>query len=103
MMYVEPGHAGLAGGQLPAVGAHYGCYVGLTSSGLVGVLLGDLVGDVDHGWEGGKGGVGVIPAHYPAACKTPRRYPQHQFTIRNTEDNTKYIVHQEDVTILSKT
>jgi len=62
---IEPGHAGLAGGQLLAVGAHNGSNVGLTGCCLVRVLLGDLVGDVYHGWEGGKGWMGMVPAHNP--------------------------------------
>lgn len=66
MIDIEPSHAGLAGGQLLVVRAHNGGNVGLTGSRLVCVLLCDLVGDVDHGGEGGKGGVGMIPTHNPA-------------------------------------
>ncbi len=66
MVDIEPGHAGLAGGQLLAVGPHNGGNVGLTGRRLVRILLGDLVGDVYHGGERGKGGVGMVPAHNPA-------------------------------------
>ena len=66
MIHIEPSHAGLASGQLLAVGPHNGCNVGLTRRGLVGVLLRDLVGNVYHGGEGSKGGVGMVPADHPA-------------------------------------
>ena len=66
MLHIEPGHAGLACHQLLAIGPHYGSNVGLTDWGLVCILLGDLVGDVDHGREGGKGWMGVIPAYHSA-------------------------------------
>lgn len=66
MVDIEPGHAGLAGGQLLVVGTHDGSNVGLAAGCLVCVLLGDLVGDVDHGGECGKRWVGVIPANHPA-------------------------------------
>ena len=66
MIHIEPGDAGLAGGQLLAVGPHNRGNVGLTPRRLVRILLGHLVGDVYHGGEGGKGWVGMVPAHNPA-------------------------------------
>lgn len=57
MLHIEPGQAGLARHQLLAVRAHDGSNVGLTGCGLMSVLLCDLVGNVDHGGEGGEGGV----------------------------------------------
>ena len=65
MVDIEPGHAGLACGQLLVVRAHYGSNVRLAGGGLVCILLGDLIGNVNHGGEGGKRGVRMIPADHP--------------------------------------
>ena len=70
MLHIEPGHVGLACHQLLTVGSDNGGNVRLTNRGLVCILLRDLIGDVDHGWEGGKGGVRVIPAHHSAQRKS---------------------------------
>ena len=80
MIDIKPGQAGLACGQLLVVGPHYGCNVGLTGGCLVCILLGDLIGDVDHGGEGGKCGVGVIPTHHSAAHTPCLRYA-YTFTL----------------------
>ena len=55
MIDVEPRHAGLASGQLLVVRTHNGSNVWLASGRLVSVLLRDLVCDVNHRREGGKG------------------------------------------------
>ena len=66
MIDIEPGDARLACGQLLVVRTHYGSNVRLAGTCFVCILLRDLVGNVDHGGESGKGWVGMVPAHHSA-------------------------------------